>query len=100
MENSLTTKTELHEFIEVEFRSGRLGYYLNPDNLDICPEDLVIVEVERGEEISQLIHISISNPELEVRYECGSILSILRIASEEEIDRIQNIIKEEEKASS
>lgn len=100
MENSLTTKTELHEFIEVEFRSGRLGYYLNPDNLDICPEDLVIVEVERGEDIAQVIHLSISNPELEVRYECGSILSILRIASEEEIDRIQNIIKEEEKASS
>jgi len=89
----------LHEFIEVEFRTGRLGYYQNPSNLQICPEDLILVEVERGEDIAQVMHLSVSSPELEARYESGSIGRIRRIASEEDINRLNTIAQEEEKAA-
>lgn len=89
----------MQDFIEVEFRSGRLGYYINTHNLEILPDDMVIVEVERGEDIAQVIHLSISNPELEAQFGSGKILTIKRVASEEELQRLQNVVQEEEKAA-
>lgn len=33
------------DYIEVEFRNGRLGYYQNKNNLTLQPDDLIIAEV-------------------------------------------------------
>lgn len=90
----------MQDFIEVEFRSGRLGHYLNPQELEINPEDLVIVEVERGEDMAQVVHLSVSNDELQAQFEGGKILTIKRLAGEDELDRLNGVILEEEKAAS
>ena len=45
------------EYLEVIFRTGRLGYYQNYSHLLLKPDDLIIVEVDRGEDIAQIIHL-------------------------------------------
>ncbi len=89
----------MQEFIEVEFRSGRLGHYLNPAGIHINPEDLVVVEVERGEDMAQVIHLCVSNDELEAQFESVKALSIKRVASEADHEKLVNVVNEEEKAA-
>lgn len=88
----------MQEYIEVEFRSGRLGYYQNTQNLPLRPEELIIVEVERGEDIAQIVHLSISEKELDAQ-QTGKGYGIRRIATQEDIDKMRNLPSEEEKAA-
>ncbi|HQH49971.1 MAG TPA: regulatory iron-sulfur-containing complex subunit RicT [Candidatus Cloacimonadota bacterium] len=89
----------MQEYIEVEFRSGRLGYYQNTQNLPLKPEELIIVEVERGEDIAQIVHLSICDKELDAQ-QTGKGYGIRRIATQEDIDKMRNLPSEEEKAAS
>ncbi len=89
----------MQEFIEVEFRTGRLGYYLNSRNLEINPDELIIVDVERGEDIAKVIHMCISNEELENQQSNSKIPDIKRIATEEDKEKLQHLATEEEKAT-
>jgi hypothetical protein len=56
----------MQDYIEVEFRSGRMGYFLNPEGLPIQPEDIIIVEVERGEDIAQIVHMAVPREESDI----------------------------------
>ncbi|HOD17560.1 MAG TPA: regulatory iron-sulfur-containing complex subunit RicT [Candidatus Cloacimonadota bacterium] len=89
----------MHEFIEVEYRSGKVEYFLNPNNLDLKPDDIVIVEVERGEDIAQVIHLAISSEELEKKYENKKILNIKRLATEEDKQKLLQLAEDEAKAT-
>ncbi len=90
----------MQDYIEVEFRTGRLGYFLNHQNLPLNPEDLIIVEVERGEDIAQVVHLSVSNEEIGSQLATGSrTYKIKRIATEDDIDKFHNVGHEEEKAA-
>src|SRR5690554_6314083 len=89
----------MQEYIEVEFRTGRMGYYQNPDNLPIQPEDLIIVEVERGEDIAQIVHMSVTR-EIYDRHESAlKEYKIRRLADENDLEKLRDIGNEEEKAS-
>ncbi|PKN75714.1 MAG: Tpl protein [Candidatus Cloacimonetes bacterium HGW-Cloacimonetes-2] len=89
----------MNDYIEVEFRSGRMGYFQNAASIPVNPEDLVIVEVERGEDIAQVVHMSIPAAELDDQLTKGKLLNIKRIATEEDLGKLSNIGFEEEKAS-
>lgn len=89
----------MNDYIEVEFRSGRMGYFQNAAGIPVNPEDLVIVEVERGEDIAQVVHMSIPAAELDDQLTKGKLLNIKRIATEEDLGKLSNIGFEEEKAS-
>jgi len=90
----------VQDYIEVEFRSGRLGYYQNTQNLEISPEDLIIVDVERGEDIGQVVHLSINDSEImPLPVPTGRTLKIKRLATEEDIEKMHNLPQEEEKAA-
>jgi cell fate regulator YaaT (PSP1 superfamily) len=89
----------VHDFIEVEYRSGRLGYFQNHQNLELNPEELIIVEVERGEDIAQVLHLAISNEELENQFSGNKILNIKRIATDEDKEKLQHLAEEEAKAT-
>ncbi|HNV93259.1 MAG TPA: Tpl protein, partial [Candidatus Cloacimonas sp.] len=54
----------MQQYIEVEFRTGRIGYYRNREELNIQPENLIIVEVERGDDIAQVIHLGLEEDEI------------------------------------
>ncbi|MFA7544085.1 MAG: regulatory iron-sulfur-containing complex subunit RicT [Candidatus Cloacimonadaceae bacterium] len=88
----------MQEYIEVEFRSGRMGYYQNPEGLPIGPEDLIVVEVERGEDIAQIVHMAAPREANECPT-CSRTYKLLRIASELDLEKMQNLGYEEEKAS-
>ncbi|MDD4223336.1 MAG: regulatory iron-sulfur-containing complex subunit RicT [Candidatus Cloacimonetes bacterium] len=94
-----TPVTPVQEYIEVEFRTGRLGYYQNPHHLPIKPEDLIIVEVERGEDIAQVTHLSVSGDEIGAQLpQTGRVYKIRRIATDTDIDKLHNLPQEEKKA--
>jgi cell fate regulator YaaT (PSP1 superfamily) len=76
-----------------------MGYYQNPDNLPIQPEDLIIVEVERGEDIAQIVHMSVTR-EIYDRHESAlKEYKIRRLADENDLEKLRDIGNEEEKAS-
>ncbi len=86
--------------MEVEFRTGRLGYYQNLQNLPIDPEDLIVVEVERGEDIAQVTHLSIGGDEIASQLpHTGRVYKIKRVATDTDIEKLRNLPLEEEKAS-
>lgn len=88
------------DYIEVEFRSGRLGYYQNTHGLAINPEDLIILEVERGEDIGQVVHLSISGEDIKAQIpHGGKTYNIKRIANEDDLEKLRNLPGEEEKAA-
>ncbi|MDP2172426.1 MAG: regulatory iron-sulfur-containing complex subunit RicT [Candidatus Cloacimonadaceae bacterium] len=89
----------MQDYIEVEFRTGRLGYYQNNPNLSINPEDLIIVEVERGDDIAQVIHLAINSEEIHAQVQNAKVQTIKRIATEDDIEKLHNIHFEEEKAA-
>jgi cell fate regulator YaaT (PSP1 superfamily) len=89
----------VQDFIEVEYRSSRLGHFINPLGLEINPEDLVIVEVERGEDIAQVIHLAVSNEELENQFTNNKILRIKRLATNEDREKLDHLAEEEAKAT-
>lgn len=89
----------MQDYIEVEFRTGRMGYFLNTDNLPIQPEDLIVVEVERGEDIAQIVHMAVPRDEKDILDGNGRTYRILRQATEDDLDKLHNISKEEDKAT-
>jgi len=89
----------MQDYIEVEFRSGRMGYYQNPDHLPIQPEDLIVVEVERGEDIAQIVHMAVPRDAKDLHDTNGRIYKIRRTATKDDMDKLHNIGYEEQKAT-
>ena len=85
----------MNHYVEVEFRSGKLGYFTNPNNIRLEPDQFVIVEVERGYDIATVIHSSISSPELDNLYQNNKILKIIKIVQDDESKQLR-IVKEKE----
>lgn len=89
----------MQEYIEVEFRSGRVGYYQNTNSLDLNPEDLIIVEVERGDDIGQIVHMAVQKDDMDPLSIGSKIYKIHRVATEDDIAKMRNLSIDEEKAS-
>lgn len=89
----------MQEYIEVEFRTGRMGYYQNQENLPLQPEDLIVVEVERGEDIAQIVNMAALREEKDVPDAPGRVFKICRTASETDLEKLRNIGYEENKAA-
>ena len=88
------------EYLEVIFRTGRLGYYQNSSQLPLKPDDLIIVEVDRGEDIAQVIHLSVTDEEVLAQIpQTPNPFKIKRIATEEDIEKLHHLPEEEEKAA-
>lgn len=90
----------MQEYIEVEFRTGRMGYYLNPGGLPLQPEELIIVEVERGEDIAQIVHMAALREERDLPDPSERVFKISRHASPSDLEKLSNIDYEENKAAS
>ncbi len=88
----------MHDFVEVEFRSGRTGYFINPRGVELGPDELAIVEVERGEDIAYVVHSSLQSEELEEQLNNHKILKIIRKATEQDGQRLEDTIRREKEA--
>ncbi len=87
----------MQEFVEVIFRSDRIGYFVNQKDLELIPDTDVVVKVERGEDIGRVNNSSYYDDGLTTKYEKGEIEKVLRIATEQDLKQLEKVkIKEKE----
>ena len=86
------------DFVEVIFRSDRIGYFINNKNLELEPEMQIIVKVERGEDIGVINNTAFSDSEVQEKYNKGQLSNILRIATEEDLAQLDVVKRKEDDA--
>ena len=88
----------MQEFVEVVFRSDRIGFFINNKQLELSPDLNVIVKVERGEDIGRVSNCAVLDDDLIEKNNQGEINKILRIATEEDLKQLEIVKKKEQKA--
>jgi len=88
----------MNEYIEVIFRSQRIGYFANSNKLSLEPEQHVICKVERGDDIGKVINCAYRDKSLDERFEKGEINHIVRIATKVDQEQISHIEEREKDA--
>ncbi len=87
--------------IEIEFKARRREFYYNNKELELYPNQYVIVEAERGIDIGKVIQsqdIETNNQERNISYN-SELLSIIRVANEEDLEQLERIREKEKEAS-
>jgi cell fate regulator YaaT (PSP1 superfamily) len=88
----------MHEFVELQFRSERSGFYSNPKHLAFEPDVYVIAKVERGEDIGLVLNCSVSSSDLDAKLAKGDIGKITRVATDEDFKQLEVVKKKEKEA--
>jgi cell fate regulator YaaT (PSP1 superfamily) len=88
----------MQEFVEVVFRSERVGFFINNKGLELSPDLNVVVKVERGEDIGRVSNCAVLDDDLIEKNNQGEITKILRIATEEDLKQLEIVKKKEQKA--
>ncbi|HOD53231.1 MAG TPA: regulatory iron-sulfur-containing complex subunit RicT [Candidatus Cloacimonadota bacterium] len=86
------------EFVEIELRNWRIGYYSNPHHINLEPDQLVVVQVDRGTDIGVVIQASVKGQEYEEMFHAEKILPIVRVATEQDMEQLE-AIEERERTS-
>lgn len=80
--------------VEIAFKNPRKDYFRNTENVEISPGDYCIVQAERGEDMGQVVRFSDHHkPKRNVKTR-----NILRIASEGDIERLEELRDKEKSA--
>lgn len=88
----------MHEFVEVIFRTERVGHFINSKELPIEPDSLIICRVERGEDIGRVINCSVTDYEVEAKFKKGEVEKLLRLATDEDLKQLQVVKRKEEES--
>lgn len=88
----------MRDYVEITFRSDRMGYFLNPKELALEPDMFVIAKVERGEDIGQISNCAITDPDIDKKFDKGEISKILRIATEADYHQLEIVENKEQEA--
>ena len=86
----------MKEFVEVVFRSEKVGYFINNKELELSPDLDVVVKVERGEDIGRVSNCAVLDDDLIEKNNQGEINKILRIATEEDLKQLEIVKKKEQ----
>ncbi|MFH1756024.1 MAG: regulatory iron-sulfur-containing complex subunit RicT [Candidatus Latescibacterota bacterium] len=77
--------------VEIAFKNPRRDFYRNTNSIDVSPGDYCIVQAERGEDMGQVIRFNDHHkPKRNVR-----IRTILRVACEEDVERLEDLRNKE-----
>ena len=87
------------EFVEVEMRTWKISYFLNPNSIPIQPDNDVIVEVDRGNDIGRVMHTEIRSKSLDEQHKQGKIMSIIRCATEDDLSSLNALCEKEREAT-
>lgn len=90
---------EYQEYVEVELRNWRIGFYANPDKLALSPDQMVLVQVDRGIDIGTVIQASVKGKEFEEMNKQEKLLPIVRIATEQDINQLDEVEEKENSAT-
>ena len=85
----------MQDYIKVVFRTGREGYYFNNKEYKIEPDIDVIVKVERGEDIGQIVNCAVESDQICKKTDEKEITSIKRIATDADIKQLEIVKKKE-----
>jgi cell fate regulator YaaT (PSP1 superfamily) len=88
--NSLSTK-----IVEVAFKAGRIGIFANRAGLALQPEQYVVVEAEKGEDLGKIVQ---SGETYGYNVEDDALKNVLRVATPEDLERLQRNRELEEQA--
>ena len=86
-------------YVEVEFRNGRTGYFANPREFVLSPDEWVIVEVERGFDIAQVIHASVISKALDDEFARHKPENIARQSNESDMEKLDRVMENEREAA-
>lgn len=84
------------DLVELEFKGSRKGIFSNSDDLQLRIGDYVVVKAEKGTDLGQVHKVGRL---AQMKDSDSSLKKILRVASEEEIKRIDEIHMREDQAS-
>jgi cell fate regulator YaaT (PSP1 superfamily) len=88
-----------NEYVEVEMRSWKIQYFLNPNNIKLQPDNDVIVEVDRGQDIGKVLHTALRGKEYDDLHKQGKILSIIRSTTENDLYSMEELVERERLAT-
>ncbi|MCB5233872.1 MAG: Tpl protein [Candidatus Cloacimonetes bacterium] len=89
----------MQEYIEVIYRSGRIGFFPVQEELKLQPDDLIIVEVERGEDIAQIVQMAVPQSECINLDRQDKVYKIRRLANDDDLEKLKFLGEEEKKAA-
>jgi cell fate regulator YaaT (PSP1 superfamily) len=80
--------------VEIAFKNPRKDFFRNTDDVEVSPGDYCIVQAERGEDMGKVVRFSDRHkPKRNVK-----IRNILRLASEGDIERLEDLRTKEKSA--
>ncbi|MCL1827805.1 MAG: Tpl protein [Candidatus Cloacimonetes bacterium] len=88
-----------NEFVEVEMRTWKIAYFQNPNNVAIQPNDEVVLEVDRGQDIGTVMHTAVRSKGLDQMLEQGKIMSIVRCMVDSDQAQLDAIYEKERLAT-
>ena len=89
----------MQEYREVIYRSGRIGFFPVQEELKLQPDDLIIVEVERGEDIAQIVQMAVPQSECINLDRQDKVYKIRRLANDDDLEKLKFLGEEEKKAA-
>jgi cell fate regulator YaaT (PSP1 superfamily) len=93
--NTLATNSLSTKVVEVAFKAGRIGIFANRTGLELQPEQYVIVEAEKGEDLGKIVQ---HGETYGYDVEDDSLKNVLRLATPEDIERLHRNRELEEQA--
>ncbi len=84
--------------VEVEYRSGRIGYFRNTESLEIIPDSWVIVQVDRGVDIARVINTQVEAESIVEKIDTTELLNVVRNLTEEDDEKLIELEEKEEEA--
>ncbi|RLC48251.1 MAG: Tpl protein [Candidatus Cloacimonadota bacterium] len=88
----------MKRIVEVEFKAGRREFYHIDNDLEFSPNQYVVVEAERGINLGKVIqYITVNQEEEAIDY--NDLFSIIRVANDDDLKKLDKIHKKERRAS-
>lgn len=86
--------------IEIEFRSGKIAYITVDKDLELRPDDSIIIEVERGIDFCSILSTNIPQEQIDKLRSEYKEYKFVRMVEENDLKALSIIQNKEEKASS
>jgi len=87
------------QFVELEFRNRKILYVVQPPGVFLKPSGMVVVKVNKGADIAEVIQFGIENIHLQENEKSLTENKILRVADERDLENLERIKTKEEEAS-
>lgn len=89
----------MSKYIEIEFRSGKIAYIKVNKELALRPDDSIIIEVERGIDLCNILSTSVPEEQVEKLKNDYKEYKYIRMTEERDFDSLEIIKTKEDKAN-